>query len=35
LDLQDIQWVWKLVVVRVSWLGHPELPKEIKNKKIT
>jgi len=31
LGLQGVQWVRELVVVRVSWLGHPGLPKKKKN----
>jgi len=27
LGLQGVQWVRELVVVRVSWSGHPGLPK--------
>jgi len=26
--LQDVQWARGLVVVRVSWPGHPGLPKK-------
>ena len=33
LPLQDVQWVRGLVVVRVSWPGHHELPKKKNNKK--
>jgi len=32
LGLQGVQWVWRLVVVRVSWSGHPRLPKKNGNK---
>ena len=28
LGLQGVQWVRGLVVVRVSWPGHPGLPKK-------
>jgi hypothetical protein len=31
LGLQDIQWIRGLVMVRVSWPGHPELKKKEKN----
>jgi len=31
LGLQGVQWVRGLVVVRVSWPGHPGLPKKKKN----
>ena len=30
LGLQGVQWVRGLVVVRVSWPGHPGLPKKKK-----
>ena len=30
LDLQDVQWVRRLVVVRINWPGHPGYIKKIK-----
>jgi hypothetical protein len=32
LGLQDVQWVWGLVVVRISWPGHSELSKKKEKK---
>jgi len=32
LGLQDVLWVWELVVVRVSWPGHPGFSKKKQKK---
>jgi hypothetical protein len=24
-ELAGVQWIWKLIVMRISWPGHPEL----------
>jgi hypothetical protein len=31
LSLQGFQWVWGIVVVPISWSGHPELSKNNNN----